>query len=139
MLFRSTLELATQKYQNLVVDLPRHPESWTEGVMLGSSEVFIVTDFTVPGLKSARRMVTDMTEQYGGEVIPKVIVNKYSKSLFGARLSANEAKELLRHSLAGYVGADDKLVREAIDRGIPTTKIKTRNSLITDLAKIIGK
>ena len=134
-----TLELATQKYQNLVIDLPRHPESWTEGVMLGSSEVFIVTDFTVPGLKSARRMVTDMTEQYGGEVIPKVIVNKYSKSLFGARLSANEARELLRNSLAGYVSADDKLVREAIDRGIPTTKIKTRNSLITELAKIIGK
>lgn len=134
-----TLDLATQKYQNLVVDLPRHAESWTEGVMLGSSEVFIVTDFTVPGLKSARRMVTDMTEQYGGDFVPKVIVNKYGKSLFGAGLSANEARELLRHSLAGYVGADDKLVREAIDRGIPTTQLKARNSLITDLARIIGK
>ncbi|MGH6854922.1 MAG: AAA family ATPase [Aestuariivirga sp.] len=134
-----TLDLATQKYQNLVVDLPRHAESWTEGVMLGSSEVFVVTDFTVPGLKSARRMVTDMTELYGGDVIPKVIVNKYGKSLFGAGLSANEAKELLRHSLAGYVGADDKLVREAIDRGIPTTQLKVRNNLITDLARIIGK
>ena len=134
-----TLDLATQKYQNLVVDLPRHAESWTEGVMLGSSAIFIVTDFTVPGLKSARRMVTDMTEQYGGEVTPKVIVNKYSKSLFGARLSANEARELLRHSLAGFVGANEKLVREALDRGVPTTAIKPRNSLVTDLARIIGK
>jgi UDPglucose 6-dehydrogenase len=70
---------------------------------------------------------------------PKVIVNKYSKSLFGASLSANEAKELLRNSLAGFVSANEKLVREAIDRGVPTTAIKTRNSLVTDLAKIIGK
>lgn len=134
-----TLELAAQKYQNLIVDLPRQAERWTEGVMLGSSEIFIVTDFTVPGLKSARRMVTDMMEQYGGEVSPKVIVNKYSRSLFGASLSANEARELLRNSLAGFVSANEKLVREAIDRGVPTTAIKTRNSLITDLAKIIGK
>ena len=134
-----TLELATQKYQNLIVDLPRHAERWTEGVMLGSSDVFIVTDFTVPGLKLARRMVTDMTEQYGGEVTPKVIVNKYSKSLFGASLSANEARELLRNSLAGFVSANEKLVREANDRGVPTTAIKPRNSLVTELAKIIGK
>jgi pilus assembly protein CpaE len=134
-----TLEFAAQKYQNLIIDLPRQAERWTEGVMLGSSEVFVVTDFTVPGLKSARRMVTDMMEQYGGDVTPKVIVNKYSKSLFGASLSANEARELLRNSLAGFVGANEKLVREAIDRGVPTTAIKTRNSLVTDLAKIIGK
>jgi len=134
-----TLDLATQKYENLVVDLPRHGESWTEGVLLGSSEVFIVTDFSVPGLKSARRMVTDMTEHFGGEVVPKVIVNKYSKSIFGARLSASEAKDLLRDSLAGYVSADDKLVREAIDRGVPTTEVKTRNGLIKDLAKIMGR
>ena len=33
-----TLDLATQKYHALVVDLPRHAESWTEGVILGSSQ-----------------------------------------------------------------------------------------------------
>lgn len=134
-----TLDLASQKYQNLVVDLPRHMERWTEGVLLGSSDVYIVTDFTVPGLKSARRMVNDLTAFYDGEVKPKVIVNKYAKSIFAARLSANEAKDLLRESLAGFVSAEDKLVREANDRGVPTTDIKRRNSVITGLEKIIGK
>ena len=133
-----TLDLASQKYQNLVVDMPRHSEGWTEGVLLGSSDIYIVTDFTVPGLKSARRMVTDIEQQFGGEIKPKVIVNKYSKALFGARLSAGEAKALLRDSLAGFVSSNDKLVRESIDRGVPTTDIKTRNSLILDLSKIIG-
>ena len=133
-----TLDLASQKYQSLVVDLPRHAESWTEGVLLGSSDVYLVTDFTVPGLKSARRMVTDLTERYGGEVKPKVIVNKYEKSLFAARLSAGEAKDLLRDSLAGFVGDEEKLAREAIDRGVPTTQIRARNKIVSDLAKIIG-
>ena len=133
-----TLDLASQKYQNLVIDLPRHAESWTDGVLLGSSEVFVVTDFSVPGLKSARRQVNDILEHFGGEIKPRAIVNKYSRSLFGSGLSSNEARELLGDNLAGYVASDDKLVREAIDRGIPTTEIKSRNSVITDVGKIIG-
>ena len=133
-----TLDLASQKYQSLVVDLPRHGESWTEGVLLGSSDVYIVTDFTVLGLKSARRMVTDLAAHFAGDVNPKVIVNKYEKSFFAGHLSSSEAKDLLGPSLAGYVAMESKLVREAIDRGIPTTQIKARNKIITDLAKIIG-
>jgi Flp pilus assembly CpaE family ATPase len=92
----------------------------------------------VPGLKSARRIAVDMREVFGGEVQPKVIVNKFSQSFFGATLSANEAKELLGSDLAGFVGAQDSLVREAIDRGVPTTAVKPRNAVVADLGKIIG-
>ena len=134
-----TLDLATQKYQSLIVDLPNHAESWSDGVILGSSQVYIVTEFTVPGLKSARRIVDDIAAHYEGEVVPKVIVNKYSKSFFAGRLSASEAKTLLRDSLAGFIRSDDSLVREAIDRGVPTTDIKKNNGIVVDLAKIIGK
>ena len=133
-----TLDLASHKYQNLVIDLPRHSESWTEGVMLGSSQVYVVTDFSVPGLKSARRMINDIAEQYGGEVKPKAIVNKYNRSLFGSGLTTSEVKALLNEYLAGYVSANDNLVREAIDRGVPTTTIKARNGLVTELGKILG-
>lgn len=133
-----SLDLASQKFQTLVIDLPRHVQAWTDGVILGSSQVFVVTDFSVPGLKSARRMITDLTERFGGEVTPKAIVNRYSRSLFGSGLSTNEVKELLGDTLAGYIAAEDKLVREAIDRGVPTTEIKSRNSLVTDLGKILG-
>lgn len=133
-----TLDLASQKYQTLVVDLPRHAETWTDGVLLGSSQVYVVTDFSVPGLRSARRMISDITEQYAGEVTPKAIVNKYSRSIFGSGLSSSEVKELLQHNLAGYISADEKLMREAIDRGVPTTDIKARNSIVTELSKILG-
>jgi pilus assembly protein CpaE len=133
-----TLDLASQRYQTLIVDLPRHAESWTDGVILGSSDVFVVTDFSVPGLKTARRMMLDLASQYGGEVNARVIVNKYSRSLFGTGLSVSEVKDLLGDGLAGYVQADDRLLREAIDRGVPTTDIKARNGFASDVAKIVG-
>lgn len=132
------LDLASQKFSSLVIDLPRHAENWTDNVMLGASEVFVVTEFTIPGLKAAKRMTGDIVARFGGEVMPRVIVNKYRRGLFGTSISSHEVNELLGEHLAGYVGDYEKLVREAIDRGIPTTAIKKNNGLIADLTKIMG-
>ena len=90
-----TLDLAAQKYQTLVVDLPRHAESWSEGVLQGSSQIYVVTDLSIPGLKSARRMIDEMSARLGGDVRPRAIVNKYNKPLFSAGLSTNEVKQVL--------------------------------------------
>ena len=133
-----TLDLASQKYSNVVIDLPRHAEAWTDNVLLGSNQVYIVTEFSIPGLKTAKRMSNDIIERTGGEVLPKVIVNKYQHSLFSTSISGRDVKEILREAFAGYVHADTKLMREAIDRGIPTTAIKKKNTIIRDVAKIIG-
>ena len=133
-----TLDIVSQSHQTLVVDLPRHVENWSDAVILGSSDLYIITDFSVPGLKAARRMVNDLGSQFGELVKPKVVVNKYSRSMFGTGISGSEIKQLLGDVLAGQISADDRLVREAIDRGVPTTDIKPRNSLVTDLSKILG-
>lgn len=133
-----TLDIVSQSHQTLIVDLPRHVENWSDAVILGSSDVYVVTDFSVPGLKAARRMVNDLVAQFGELVKPKVLVNKYSRSLFGTGISASEIKDLLGDVLVGQVSADERLLRESIDRGVPTTEIKARNSFMSDLAKILG-
>ena len=133
-----TLDIVSQSHQTLIVDLPRHVENWSDAVILGSSDVYVITDFSVPGLKAARRMVNDLAAQFGELVKPKVVVNKYSRSLFGTGISGSEVKELLGDVLAGQISAEERLVREAIDRGVPTTDIKPRNGLVSDLSKILG-
>ncbi len=133
-----SMDLAAQRYETLVVDLPRHAESWSEGVLQGSSQVYVVTDLTIPGLKSARRMIDEISTRFSGDVRPRAIVNKYNKPLFSAGLSSSEVKKVLGSDLAGYVNANDSLVREAIDRGVPTTAIKSRNSIIADVRNILG-
>lgn len=133
-----TLDIVSQSHQNLIVDLPRHVENWSDAVILGSTDVFVVTDFSVPGLKAARRMVNDLTGQFGELVKPKVIVNKYTRSLFGTGISSSEVKDLLGDVLAGQISADNRLLQESIDRGIPTIEIKPRNRFTSDLSKILG-
>jgi pilus assembly protein CpaE len=133
-----TMDIASQKYQSMIIDLPRYDESWSDGVIMGSSEVFVVTDYSVPGLKAARRMMNDLIAKYGADLKIKVIINKYSRSMFGNVISAATVKDLLGDNFAGYVAADDRLVREAIDRGLPTTDLKSRNAFVSDIAKIVG-
>ena len=133
-----TMDIASQKYQVMVIDLPRHDESWSDGVILGSSEIFVVTDHSMPGLKAARRMLNDLAARHGADLKAKVIINKYSRSLFGHAISAATVKDLLGDNLAGYVSADGRLVRESIDRGMPATGFKFRNAFVSDIAKIVG-
>ena len=133
-----TLDIVSQSHQTLVVDLPRHVENWSDAVILGSTDVYVITDFSVPGLKAARRMVNDLIGQFGELAKPKVIVNKFTRSLFGTGISANEVKDLLGDVLAGQISAEDRLLRESIDRGIPTIEIKPRNNFVSDLSKILG-
>ena len=133
----NVLDLATQTHQNLVIDLPRQFEKWTDAVLLGSSSVFIVTDFSIPGLKSAKRLAADMTAHYGGDIKPKVIVNRFARSIFGSALSLHEVKNVLGDLLAGCIPAEDALLREAVDRGVPSTDIKAKNAVINELTKIL--
>jgi pilus assembly protein CpaE len=137
-LIARTLDLAAHKFPRLVIDLPRYAESWTDTVVQGSTQFYVVTDFSIPGLKAAKRMAAEIADKAGGEIRPRIIVNKYERSLFGSTISRHEVNEVLRDAFAGYVGADRKLVGEAIDRGIPTTEIKAKNVLMTDLAKILN-
>ncbi|MEI8177444.1 hypothetical protein [Aestuariivirga sp.] len=133
-----TLDIVSQSHQTLVVDLPRHVENWTDAVILGSSDIYVITDFSVPGLKAARRMVNDLSQQFGEIVKPKVVVNKFNRPLFGTGISSSEMRDLLGDVLAGHISADERLLREAMDRGVPTTDIKPRNSFVNDLSKILG-
>jgi Flp pilus assembly CpaE family ATPase len=83
-------------------------------------------------------MVNDLTAQFGELVKPKVIVNKYSRSLFGTGISSSEVKDLLGDVLVGQISAEERLLRESIDRGVPTTEIKARNGFVSDLSNILG-
>jgi pilus assembly protein CpaE len=133
------LDLASERFDNIVIDLPRQGVSWADSIILGSNQLFVVTEFTIPGLKSARRLVTEIVDRFEGEVEPKVIVNKYKRALFGSGISQHEVNEILRTSFAGYVSANPRLMREAIDRGVPTTSIARRNGIVRDLRKILVK
>jgi pilus assembly protein CpaE len=130
------LDLVSQRYENVVLDLPRGFEAWTDPVLVASSRVYVVTDMTVPGLRLGRRVAAALSERLP-EVKPRVIVNRFEQQiLFGTGLRRGDVERALDGFLAGTVSNNYKLVREAIDRGVPLDAIRPGSNVSGDLRRI---
>ncbi|MEJ1159511.1 AAA family ATPase [Prosthecomicrobium sp. N25] len=131
------LDLVAQRFDNVVIDLPRTWFPWTDDVLVGSDHFFIVTEMTVPGLRLARRLALAIRERLGDEATPKAIVNRYESRMFGTGLRKSDIEAALGTMLAGVVSNNYRLVREAIDRGVPLHEIKASNNVLADMRKIL--
>ena len=133
------LDLAATRFANVVIDLPRAWQPWTETVLLGSSRLYVVTELTVPGLRAARRVTSEIAErdEDGHAVATRIIINKHVRRLLRTGISHNEVKEVLGPAFAGLVRSNPALAREAIDRGVPMSRLKRRNKVVKDLGRIV--
>jgi Flp pilus assembly CpaE family ATPase len=121
----------------IVIDLPRAWDAWTDQVLLGSTHVYVVTDMTVPGLRFGRRAADALAARLP-DLKPRVIVNRFEQQLlFGTGLRRADVERALEGILEGTVSNNYKLVREAIDRGLPLDAIKAGSNVSIDLRKII--
>ncbi|HEX8166156.1 MAG TPA: response regulator receiver protein [Beijerinckiaceae bacterium] len=131
------LDLVSSRFENVVIDLPRSWEPWTDQVLLGSNRVYVVTDMTVPGLRLGRRMATALSQRLP-DVRPRVIVNRFEQQLlFGTGLRRADVERALEGFLEGTVSNNYKLVREAIDRGLTLDEVKPGSNLSADLKRIV--
>ncbi len=132
------LGLASEMFANIVIDMPQTWMPWSECVVAGSDQVFVVTEFTVPALRKSRQLMEEMLPQLAEGVDARVIVNKAHEQLLGGGLRKSDVGELLGDYLGGFVSEDKALVRDAINRGQPLSSGKSSNRLARELAKIIA-
>jgi pilus assembly protein CpaE len=131
------LDLVSSRFENVVIDLPRAWEPWTDQVLLGSNRVYVVTDMTVPGLRLGRRMAAALAQRLP-DVRPRVIVNRFEQQLlFGTGLRRADVERALEGFLEGTVSNNYKLVREAIDRGLTLDEVKPGSNVSADLKRIV--
>jgi pilus assembly protein CpaE len=131
------LDLVSANFTHVVIDLPRHWFSWTDGVLLGSNRLLVVAEMTVPALRQARRLATVISERIPGGPRPEIVVNRYEQRAFGAGLGRSDIEQALGGYFVGTVANSYRLVRDAIDQGVPISAIKPRNPVLDDLKKLV--
>jgi pilus assembly protein CpaE len=131
------LDLVASHFDYVVIDMPRTWFSWTDSVLTGSNKLFIVSEMTVPGLRHAKQLVAAITERLNGDPHPMVIVNRFEQNFFAAGLRRGDIQQALGTAFAGTIPNNYRLVREAIDRGIPLDEVKAGNSVSAELKKLI--
>jgi pilus assembly protein CpaE len=131
------LDLVSANFDYVVIDMPRTWFSWTDDVLLGSNRLHIVSEMTVPCLKIAKNLLTAIRERLGEGCRPQVIVNRFEQRMFTPGLRLADIEKALGPAFGGFIPNNYRVVREAIDRGVPLDEVKPGNNVIAHLKKII--
>ncbi|MEA2978176.1 MAG: pilus assembly protein CpaE [Alphaproteobacteria bacterium] len=131
------LDLVSSHFNYVVFDMPRTWFSWTDSVLLGSNNLFIVSQATVPGLRHAKQLVAAIGERLGEGAQAKVIVNRFEQRMFSPGLRRTYNEQALGDSFAAFIPNHYNRVREAIDRGVPLDEVKPGNKISLQLKKLI--
>ena len=131
------LDMVSTQFDYVVFDMPRTWFSWTDSVLLGSNELFIVSEMTVPGLRHAKQLVEAIRERLGDGPNAKVIVNRFEQQMFSTGLRKNDIEQVLGDAFAACIPNHYAIVREAIDRGVPLEEVKPGNKITLALKKVV--
>jgi pilus assembly protein CpaE len=131
------LDLVSANFEYVVIDMPRTWFSWTDDVLLGSNQLHIVSEMTVPCLKLAKNLLSSIRERLGEGCRPKVIVNRFEQRMFAPGLRITDIEKALGGAFGGVIPNNYRVVREAIDRGVPLEEVKAGNNVTSHLRKIV--
>jgi pilus assembly protein CpaE len=132
------LDLVSSNFEYVVIDMPRTWFSWTDDVLLGSNRLFIVSEMTVPSLKNTKHILASIRVRMPEGPQPQVIINRFEQRLFQPGLKRSDIEQALGNDFAAAIPNHYRLVREAIDRGVPLDEVKRGNKITQELRKLIA-
>jgi pilus assembly protein CpaE len=132
------LDLVSSHFKYVVIDMPRTWFAWTDSVLLGSNRLFVVSEMTVPGVKHAKHLVAAIRERLDDGPKPNVIINRFEQHMFGPGLRRSDIVQALGEEQFGAIPNNYRLVREAIDRGVPLEEVKKGNNITVQLKKLVA-
>lgn len=136
-LVAAILGLLSEAFDHLIIDLPGNWYPWTDNVIWGSDRIFVVTGFTVPGLRHSRLLADAIAAKVAGNTGVSVIVNKFHEPLIGAGLSRKDAETILESRLGGFIPNLGGIVDDAINEGRSLSETRAGNKIEKRLRQIL--
>jgi len=130
------LKVAADLYSHVLVDLPSVWCEWSMRALEKSDIILLVTQLTVPHVRQARRQLDHLSLHGLGNIPVKVVVNRFEKG-WGKGVSAKEAAKAMNRGIDYFVMSDFKLVSEAINQGVPLSKIARRSKVEKSIADMV--
>ena len=133
------LNVASEMFDDVVIDLPTTCTAWTADVLAGSDDIYIVTDFSVTGVRQAKELVDTMPQAAGTAQKPRVIVNKTQTWTFGGGLRRQDVSDVLEGSLAGFIPDRGRQVQDIVNLGRPDELLSSGLGIAKDLKKVLAE
>ncbi len=130
------IDLAQQEFDYVVIDLPLALASWHEMVLDMTDKLYLVTQLNVPAIRQTKRLI-DILKDEGLYSLPvSIVLNRYVKR-FNEQTRLRQCTKALDHTIDHYLPEDERVVLEAINRGVPLTEVRRRAricQIIRDMA-----
>ncbi|WP_306120806.1 MULTISPECIES: response regulator receiver protein [unclassified Roseitalea] len=131
------LDLVSAYFNHVVIDMPRIWFPWTETVLRGANHVFLTAELTVPCMRHTQRLLKAIDIQTESTVKPGVIINRCDPRAREPGIRDSDVRDLLGDKLAGCISNNYRLVRSAVDRGVPIHDIDPDANVLRDLRRVI--
>jgi pilus assembly protein CpaE len=128
------LDLASQMFDVVVVDLPGIWLDWSATAMQKADLIALVTVMSVPGIHQARRQLDVIEANSLGDRV-RVILNRMTVGLFG-KIDVSEAEGAMRHRVHFAVTNDYPGMSAAVDEGKLISQIKVKSRVEKDIRLI---
>lgn len=129
------LVIARREYGAVVVDLPANWTNWTLSTVLAATDVMLVTELTIAGLRQAKRRL-DLFETVG--VHPervRIVVNRVEKRLFRT-IGVDEVEQALGRPIFAKLALENQLLASAQDQGLLSWEANRKSKFAADVATL---
>ena len=129
------LSIARRAYGSVLVDLPANWTNWTLSTALASTDLVLVTDLTIPGLRQAKRRL----ELFDAVGVPRervrIVVNRVEKRLFKT-IGVDEVRQTLGHPVYATLAAEPGTLPGAQDQGLLSWEANRKSKFASDVSAL---
>ena len=111
----------------IIVDLPRSALAVRQRIFETASDILLITELTLPGLRAAMRIISSIEEAVAGKSVT-VIANRTGSPQ--QAMSPKDFQKALGHKVEFLIPQDDKAFKQAANNGKPLTQLDSRGNTI---------
>jgi len=136
-LVHRVVELLTQVYENVVIDLPRNFEPRTIAALGQADLVLIVSQLIVPSIRNAKRYIDVLSRMGVPEERIEVVVNRSDGK--SGRLTEKDLEDAIKKPVYALIPNDYQFVARSIDFGRPIAALDRNNPVRTAIRQMARK
>ena len=137
------IQLARERYDYVLVDLPTSWTSWSYAVLCESDLVLLISEMTVGGIRQTVRQLETLGQQEVSKPFVQLILNKYQRGwgifgwTFGASASVDDAEKAVGRKFDHLITSDPEAMSEAINQGVQLDQIEGSTRINNDIKNLM--
>ncbi len=133
------LDVASYRYKRIVLDLPSYPTNWAAPLVAELDRLIIVTETTIPAIKSAKQRFDDATAIRQTDKGIVVLANREKRRFLSRELTRSDIVEGLGKNEVSFLPEDRALITEALNRGILPVQARASAPFNKEIRRLVRK